>query len=755
LATLLHLSLFIFFVGLVIYLSSTNHLVFVTVLWWVVLSMTAYLFITLMPTFLPNCPYYAPLSSPIRYLYGSIRYALFKILSSLIGCFHLKFADRFRRSKGYYNQFFENIGKTAEEIALRQASEIDVRVLQSTFDALDETGAQEEFFGAVPGFFESELVNGVKEHLTDDFRDKFMAALNRFLERTLSFSSVSEPVKSRRLNICLDAARAALGFDGVSQIFRDILNGRWPELIQSVEMVQTLRNWGNKNDEQFTPYLQRIVAQAVVDVRERDYRWMSLVKAEFAVPDPVLRSYVPHGDSVLLAILIHVTRQAFHTGSWTPWVLSSLSGFNIRDTLPKLQHAFCALWNDIILQARDQEEDNTYVRILREIRHTYIDLHRGTDAAPTFPAATHYFDPVLVQPSSYRYCSIASHRQDLTSLTVRTPVPASRLQVSNPSDALPHSLPSRRHRTPGNGAVTLGPSADPSHPTQGFTWPSPATDHVHYSTHAPSTSSSSISESIGTNIAWTWDPDCLVPGEASHDPHQSAPLAAEIATENLVRSDDPAPQIHISESVGTSQDPVAPSLIFQPVPAIFAPSTGPDPGDDPDALEDTTSPGTLSHPLESNKQRDTVAPYAAPDNNEIPSTLNPISQSIPTITVSDSPLPPILLPPLSSGVTTAEHPSFVESALIQPDCIPHVLRSQSSSLTIAGSQISPQVPSAFDVQVTSGMGSPGPLDNARDLNRPIPMTVLLHPDQIAPPAHDVVAATLQPEDQVQHEVEKF
>ncbi|KAN0116015.1 hypothetical protein V8E52_006321, partial [Russula decolorans] len=65
LPTLLHISLFLFFIGTLIYLFATNRIVFGNVVWWVVLSMVAYLTITLLPIFRPNSPYYAPLSSPI------------------------------------------------------------------------------------------------------------------------------------------------------------------------------------------------------------------------------------------------------------------------------------------------------------------------------------------------------------------------------------------------------------------------------------------------------------------------------------------------------------------------------------------------------------------------------------------------------------------------------------------------------------------------------------------------------------------
>jgi hypothetical protein len=758
LPTLLHISLFLFFIGTLIYLFTTNLIVFGNVVWWVVLSMVAYLTITLLPIFRPDSPYYAPLSSPIWYLYVTIRYTAFKVLSSpAVRRVHVNTADRFGRLReSYYNEFLEDIGKTAEEIAWKQASDIDIRVLESTFDALGEVGAQEEFFAAIPGFFESELVNGLNDHITGEFRVKFSEALNQFLERTLSPSSVSESVRSRRLVISLNAAHVALGDDDVLQILWDILNGRWPNITQSVEVVQSLRHWAVKNDD-FTPYIRRIVAQAVVDVRERGESWIALVMDEFGLPDPVIRKYIAHGNSALLSILIHVTRQTIRTGSQTPWVLLSLSGFSIHNTLPGLQHAFCALWNDILLEARVRGPDNTHVEVLREIRHVYIDLHRGTDAAPTaFSGATFDLDPILDDPRSYRFCNIANHRQDLT---IHTSISGSFIlpsptQLDQSPGGLPHHSPSRHHLTPRRSTATLESSANHvTYHTEGFTWPSPTADCVRISTQPPSISDSSVSESIGT--ALTWDPNLLVPNKAS-------PSAAAIpSAAKSLRHDGPTPEIHIIGTGEPSQALVTP-LIFQhpkSVPATIAPATGhdkpscsvPDPGVTTDPLRDTTSSVTLSFSLEGKEQQDTVAPSAGSDISGTPSTDNLIPRStstIPLIVVSDSPSSPIVHPPLSRGTTASEPSSSVESAPVQSDHISNTPRSPSSSPKTANTRISPQVAPALEAQVVSYIGTPGPHDCAQNSNPPISMTVLPRLDQTAHPAHDIAAASLQPEDQV-------
>ncbi|KAI9432494.1 hypothetical protein H4582DRAFT_1795543, partial [Lactarius indigo] len=62
LPTLLHLSLFIFFAGLLIFLFNVHYTVFCTVIWWIGFCTAMYGCITLMPIFRHDSPYYAPLS---------------------------------------------------------------------------------------------------------------------------------------------------------------------------------------------------------------------------------------------------------------------------------------------------------------------------------------------------------------------------------------------------------------------------------------------------------------------------------------------------------------------------------------------------------------------------------------------------------------------------------------------------------------------------------------------------------------------
>ena len=771
---MIHLSMFLFFAGLLIYLFNICHAVFIAVVWWMALSAVVYVSFTLLPIFRPNSPYYAPLSPTLWFLFACTSFAVFQVLSSEVFRFLGPNAvAHFRGLRDYYRQrFSEDIRKIAEENASQQSPVIDVRVLESTFHDLSEDSAWERFFEAVPGFLSSKQVNGVKDHLSEEFRKKFEQALDGFLDRTFSFNSVTELVRGRRLVICLNAAHAVLGVSGISQVFTYIFSGRWPELLQSPEVGHSLRRWSNssdKHDKHVTWDVRRIVAQIIVRVRERDDRWISLAKTEYGIAGHVLRDYIGHGDSVLLSILTHMTREAFRARSWSPWILSSLADFRIRDTFPELQHAFCALWNDIVLEAWNEEgPENIPVRILREIRHACIALHQDTDAVlTTFSASTHHFDPVLGQPRSYRVCKIASHRQCLTMRTPFTGSPAVPSLFFGQSAASSHHYPSpigTDHTPDGRPAPQLAEEANVIVESQ-----SPSTtDHTKELISPPATNSTLIAqpasifepsaENTGTGV--TRDPGLLVPDEASHDPHQQpAPSAAEIAgVATTARPDDPTPQLQISEMGDISQAPAEVSLTSVHLDSALTPiplssSFVPDLRDDPDTLQPITVVAMLSYPPKSHpEQQDAILSRAS-----LASIVNPtlsIATASPTIIVSDSLSSRVVHPVHSGGISTERPLSSLESAPIQPDHMSDTSRPPPSSPITSSSRIPLQATSVSFAQVSADIGVLGPHDDTGDSNPPIPMTALLHSTQTAIPAHDVASSTLPLENRVQRDPDK-
>ncbi|KAH9034801.1 hypothetical protein EDB84DRAFT_53062 [Lactarius hengduanensis] len=84
----------------------------------------------------------------------------------------------------------------------------------------------------------------------------------------------------------------------------------------------------------------------------------------------------------------------------------------------KMRHLneFCALWNQIVLKAQNDNDQYMAFRTLSPVRNGYTALHRGTESAPTrFSASTRDGDDILSDPSSYPLCNVAGHIHDSAS----------------------------------------------------------------------------------------------------------------------------------------------------------------------------------------------------------------------------------------------------------------------------------------------------------------------------------------------------
>jgi hypothetical protein len=441
-----HFSLFLFFAGCIIYLFNINRTVFDTVVWWVAVFTAAYAFFSLMTVFYHEDLEYTPLSPLLLHSFLGISYVILRV------CSYIRPLDdlcggarrRYRRLSDRYSEgFLPGKWKIAKETVSKPSSKIDASVIERILLALDDDHASEAFLDTIPGFCNSKLVN---VPLPFPVGMKLRQALDGFLDRTFSSNSFPESVRSDRLITCLNAANAALEPSAVSRILDDISNGRWAGAQQSVEMGHSLRRWGHGKSDSIGLNIRRIVACILARARGRDDRWTMLATDEFGVPVHISQDYLAHGDSASLAILVYTARQAVQARRSQGGVLRSLSQFNIRDALPALQNDFCALWNEIVLEARDEGADRTIPDILPEIRHLFEALHQRTDVAPTAPftASVDNLASTLYQQSSYPLCNAASH---LTGPTVHFPVPVipslqtSDTQLGNLPSFSPHPIP--------------------------------------------------------------------------------------------------------------------------------------------------------------------------------------------------------------------------------------------------------------------------------------------------------------------------
>jgi hypothetical protein len=216
----------------------------------------------------------------------------------------------------------------------------------------------------------------------------------------------------------MDAASLPLNDAILDRVFSE----EWDGVLSSVELGLFLRRKVDYNDPGAASYSQCAISIIISREQERNSRWFELATGHLGVSGSILRNYLEDGDSLLLFNCIYITRYIINIYSKERWrhsdgsrskTLESVTKFDIRRTLPGLQHDFCRLWNDTVRTA--QNSPAYHIRLicilaLKHIRNAYITLHRETNASPkTFSAHTDIDDPILDDPLSYPWCDVESH----------------------------------------------------------------------------------------------------------------------------------------------------------------------------------------------------------------------------------------------------------------------------------------------------------------------------------------------------------
>ena len=424
LPVLVHLSLFIFFAGLLIYVFNINHAVFSALACCVALSSAIYGVITFMPFFWLDSPYYSPLTQPARFLCTRLSYVIVSTIYHILSPF-FTFEDHHRIRKWmelcYRQKVRGNLLVFLDAIS-KHSAEINFRILEWTVYDMYEDDELEKVFESIPGFLKSDKVtldSTQAQGMTED-------AMSQFLGNTLLSNSVPESVKVRRLTKCLNVARQVL-LPVPRVMFHELVELNWGGAPHSLEIGSSLRTWDDGSNGRFNPYIRGVIAVIITKVRERNVPWARFARRNLptGVPEIVFQDYLTHSDSVLLANLVHFTRQANRFDPFSIVVVRLLSKFNIRGTLPDLQRDFCVMWNELVQEAQNSGEgsDNNTVSLLREIRRHYSALHEGADAPPSkYLNASGNLSGPLDIPSSYPPCDVRGHLSDLKRYAPDVPI---------------------------------------------------------------------------------------------------------------------------------------------------------------------------------------------------------------------------------------------------------------------------------------------------------------------------------------------
>ena len=384
---LLHLSVFLFFAGLPIFLFGINQTVFTAVLSCVGTSGLSYLLVTFMPLVFHDSPYHTPLSTLAWLLNAAIQSALLLCLQEFVLLFFLQahavsqspnrilsLACRMlhRVSSLVETQLIRLRGGQINEMqssAQRSSWQIDTRALSWTFSFQDDEHDLEQVLAAIPGFYKSSLVNDSQKILSAA-SERISGAVLQLMDRSLSSDLLDETVRKQRSAMC-------------SKILEILPDLRHATTQQSLRFIGTgIFEWIElgllvHQDDNFNS--KCVAALVTVHTRGSDECWSSTIMHQLGISKSVFQVFLDEGDSLLFLNLLDfirwlvfhcdtIPRSDFETAAN---VLNTLRKFDVVGTLPELRHQFCSIWNALLYVQMQLEPDDPLdpftVRNLRDI----------------------------------------------------------------------------------------------------------------------------------------------------------------------------------------------------------------------------------------------------------------------------------------------------------------------------------------------------------------------------------------------------
>jgi hypothetical protein len=228
---LLHVSVFLFFAGLVDFFSPINTSIAYFTLGCVVLFAVAYATLTILPNLHFHCPYRTPLSGITWRLSQRSFYGIFRVIRGIEGRLHGILLTLWRwthrevtgplgptkwrevlddRVEKHRRWFSDGLRKSVELSATGAPPTVDEHALEWTLTALDEDKEIEDFAARIPGFFDSLAVPDpasailplMSDHPTTD--PILGTRLSDLLKTCISGTSpLAEEKRKRRLRVCL------------------------------------------------------------------------------------------------------------------------------------------------------------------------------------------------------------------------------------------------------------------------------------------------------------------------------------------------------------------------------------------------------------------------------------------------------------------------------------------------------------------------------------------------------------------------
>jgi hypothetical protein len=331
-----------------------------------------------------DSPYYSPFSSWTFRIYGWLLYPV-------------SFSKRLRDQAAKYSLgFSKGIEKMAAEIVSNNSSTVDSFILNWTLDAhvLSSDFQLGQFFNDIHGFYGSNIVSDSRGVLAKLDSMKFSSVSVAFMKR--AFSPFDQNTKEQ-FKTYLKVADLANSL-GLLDLFS---RPEYRAAVQTTDVGKSLSQ--NGRDGKMGSLAQTIIADVLVAVSAEDGGddWIELAATQLGEPKDVIReNYCRNRNNLLLANWNLIATQILNAPPSVKWsiaqyILPSLSGFNIQDTLPELKDRFCETWNEIVERAKTGDSSD------RSVLHFMLFL--AAESFYTLHGPTHFnrWD----DPSRYPLCA--------------------------------------------------------------------------------------------------------------------------------------------------------------------------------------------------------------------------------------------------------------------------------------------------------------------------------------------------------------
>ena len=192
LPVLLHLSVLLFYVGLVDFLLNINITVGVTLLVPVALSILAYFVLSVMPLFYYNSPYLTPLSMVIWFVLEAASLIKLRFVN-----LHTPVQARIQKQR---DTIMGGMDKALEDTCAERPWELDSKALHRTLLSLDDDHKMQDFLDGVPDLLSS---TAYPSKMRDTLEPHVARVTHRLI--TTSPTDLHESVRRQRITACLDA----------------------------------------------------------------------------------------------------------------------------------------------------------------------------------------------------------------------------------------------------------------------------------------------------------------------------------------------------------------------------------------------------------------------------------------------------------------------------------------------------------------------------------------------------------------------